>query len=174
MDENIPIMSASVASLEFLTSKFGEKTAEEIMATTGNNKENRWMWKYTTFTAIISKYKRLSKKQCNHVISIGDGFCEYQAVKHYSERHNANVQHIRMMTVPTVTQLNKQWILLNDYFSEEAQKISSKKNQIEENENHAFDLIDLPLSFKNEKNNKKGTGSSQLKETAQYFQQWIS
>ena len=140
--------------------------AKEMMFCTKNeNKMNRWMWKYTSFSSQIKKYKKKLNMKCKRIISFGDGRDEYKALNHYSSRHGVEAIHISFICAPTICQLRLQWQYIEKYLD----KMIANTNGI----NTLFYAHDLSHYIDTD-NNVYGTGKSdQLPEIAAYFQVWM-
>eukprot|EP01084_Bolivina_argentea_P203036 346816_1 len=73
----ISVISAPLQTKQFLQEQFSDKAAELFE----ESKQNRWIWKYTTFASIICSAQIRLNKKCNNIISIGDGNAELIAMK---------------------------------------------------------------------------------------------
>merc|ERR1711933_285433 len=93
--KKIDLLSARKASYNFLKRKLGEKEALKMInyAVAGDGRKNRWILKYLTFGAVISKYKKQLNKSCDRVISFGDGVDEAKAMNAYSKEYKIECIH---------------------------------------------------------------------------------
>jgi len=185
LEENeVTVVSASAKAYEFLVDKFGDK-ADAIFNHTLNSdgKGNKWMWKYTSFSAIVRDYKRKTNSKCRRIISIGDGSDEEKASRHYAKTHNVESLHIRLLRGPTITQLQQQWqyiqwklygTIINDIDDEVESKLCDNKTYKDCDDNdidfHAFDLRKL---FDTDNSNGLTGKMHQIPAIEKYFQLWM-
>ncbi len=170
---NIAMFSAMDEMHNFLQYKFDANIASEMMQHAYTNyshdsdEQQKWMWKYTTFSFILLQYKRFRNRNCNHIISVGDGSTEAKALQTYVKKFNIKCTHIKFLDSPTINQLQLQWKYIEDKFSE---MISISENTA----TNRFELFNLRQIFKCD-NNKKCTGqTNQIHAVVNYIELWIN
>eukprot|EP01083_Nonionella_stella_P073559 199035_1 len=166
-ERNIATHSAMHEMYQFLESTFGVDTAESmfenIHSAEGDSTTPKWIWKYTTFSAILLKYKQQKHKTCARIISIGDGDEEAVALANYAPVFDTVCDHIHFIDTPTIEQLQEQWKYIEDHFVD----ILNRKD---EQKYRKHNLRQIFVS----NNNQKCTGSShQLTAIGTYFQLWM-
>ena len=166
----------------------GEDVANDMMdCTKKENRNNKWMWKYTSFSSVIAYYNKQLNMKCQRIISFGDGTSERLAIKNYASTHHIKSLHIEFIRAPTFKQLIDQWIYIENNINKIilGDEINKKlciaivdenigMNAIKNDKIYDFYVHDLSFIFKCD-NKKSCTGISyQLPAIAQYFQLWMS
>eukprot|EP01083_Nonionella_stella_P297102 1009149_1 len=165
---HIDFYSAMDEMYHWLSCRYGAESATDMFndmhsAKNTDDTMQKWIWKYTTFSAILLKYKQQKHKTCARIISIGDGDEEAVALANYAPVFDTVCDHIHFIDTPTIEQLQEQWKYIEDHFVD----ILNRKD---EQKYRKHNLRQIFVS----NNNQKCTGSShQLTAIGTYFQLWM-
>eukprot|EP01083_Nonionella_stella_P073558 199033_1 len=169
---HIDFYSAMDEMYHWLSCRYGAESATDMFndmhsAKNTDDTMQKWIWKYTTFSAILLQYKRQKHMKCSRIISLGDGKDEITALSTYSTTFSAICNHIYFLESPTVDQIQQQWKHIEDNF----EHIMNQKDVDKEERFNMYNLRDVFLSD----NSKRCTGNShQISAVGTYFQLWIN
>eukprot|EP01084_Bolivina_argentea_P040936 75543_1 len=162
----IPIISAARETHKFLQKQFGDK-ASQLFA---ESKHDKWIWKYTTFSSVISSFQRETNKKCKQIISIGDGNHELTAAKQYCIRHKTAGINIKFHPGTTINQIIHQWTFIkNNLLKDISEKAFSA---LYVKRFYAYDLRKV-AELKSDNNNAIIGNIHQLPAVQKYFQFWM-
>ena len=167
----IDLLSARSVSYTFLKEKLGKNKAMEVIKLAANehDHEKRWVLKYLSFGAIVLSYKKLLKKSCSKVISIGDGLDEAKATKAYSKEFKTKCLHFNFISAPTIEQLQDEWRYIAEKF-EQSLAAAAIYDGVIGDDFHEYNIDAL----NGNDNNQHFSGKKQRKALCKYFNLWMS